>query len=87
MAEYKLNKKAGVVVVIVCLAAVLIIYHFTVGTKVSKQTTERPTREYIDAPLGPNTPDGPSASHAQPGPTETPVPRPPGDKRPAPPGQ
>jgi hypothetical protein len=85
MAEYKLNKAVGVVVIIVCLAAVLLIYHFTVGAKVSREAPVSPTTSQPGevTPTPPGT--GPGVSHAVPGPTETPVPKPAGDKKALPP--
>ncbi len=87
MTEYKLNWRAGVVAVIVCLAAMLIIYQFTVGMKVSRQTTGTPTGGYINAPPGPLAPAAAGTSHARPGPTETPAPKKAGDKKPLPPSE
>jgi hypothetical protein len=86
MAEYKLNKRAGVVVVLISIAAMVLIYYLTVGRKVSRQAAKTTTSEYLDAPLKGDALPGAREPHVQPGPTETPVPKPAGEKKALPPG-
>jgi hypothetical protein len=71
------NVVTGFVVVAVCVACVLLIYHFTVGAKVSLQAPEA-----SDA----GGPAGSGASHAVPVPDEQAVTKPAEGKRPRPPG-
>jgi hypothetical protein len=71
------NVVTGFVVVAVCVACVLVIYHFTVGAKVSSQA---PGASDTVAPAGSN------ASHAVPVPDGQAGTKPAKDKRPRPPG-
>ena len=82
------NVATGFVVVAVCVACVLLIYHFTVGAKVSTEAPESPTTS-LQAPAGgaPAGSGAPNASHAVKVPDEQAVTKPEGDKRPLPPGQ
>jgi hypothetical protein len=89
MAEMRTKKNilTGVAVVVVCVACVLLIYHFTVGAKVSSQAPTSPTTS-LHAPEGIGAPPGsgaPNDSHARPATDEEAVTRPAGDKRPRPP--
>ena len=89
MAEMRTTKNVltGVAVVAVCIACVLLIYHFTVGAKVSSQAPEGPSS--LEAPTGVGAPPGsraPNDSHARPASDEEAVTRPATDKRPTPPG-
>jgi len=82
------NVITGVAVVVVCVACVLLIYHFTVGAKVSSQAPSGPSTS-LQAPEGVGAPPGSGApydSHARPAGDDEAVTRPAGEKRPQPPG-
>ena len=82
------NVLTGVAVVAVCVACVLLIYHFTVGAKVSSQAPDSSATS-LHAPEGVGAPPGsgaPNDSHATPATDEEAVTKPAGEKRPQPPG-
>jgi hypothetical protein len=83
------NVVTGFVVVAVCVACAMLIYHFTVGAKVSSQAPESPSTS-SQAPAGVGAPAGsgvPNESHAVEVPGERAVTKPEADKRPLPPGR
>ncbi|MBM3500348.1 MAG: hypothetical protein FJX74_16955 [Armatimonadetes bacterium] len=83
------NVLTGVAVVAVCVGCVLLIYHFTVGAKVSSQAPADAASS-LQAPEGVGAPPGsgaPHDSHARPATDEEAVTRPAGDKRLVPPGR
>jgi len=83
------NVITGLVVVAVCVACVLLIYHFTVGAKVSSQAPVTSSTT-VEAPTGVRAPAGsgaPNESHAVKVPDEQAVTKPEADKRPLPPEQ
>jgi hypothetical protein len=90
MAEMRTKKNVvtGLAVVAICVVCVVLIYHFTVGAKVSSQATNgsatsTPATPGIGAPPGSGAPND---SHARPATDAEAVTRPAGDKRPQPPG-
>jgi hypothetical protein len=80
----------AVIVVLICIALVLLIYKFTVGTKVSREAPVEndPTNPPIDDPtLEDAQPGGPGGSHATPVTDDEVRTRPEEDKQPLPPGE
>ena len=77
---YRPSALVGVIVIVLCLLAMVVIYKLTVGQKVSREAPTSP-----ETVVTPQT-SGPGGSHAQPGPEKTPVPKPAGEKKPLPPG-
>lgn len=78
----------AIIVIAISIAAILLIYHFTVGSKVSRQAAEDEGVGVSGEATGPGgiqPTTGPGASHAVEVDDEEAVTRPGSDKRPLPP--